>query len=48
MLILRHETIATALSCTAPYYPQSNGKKERWYQSFKAEGWRPGVSTFPP
>src|SRR5437868_6515660 len=28
---------------TAPYYPQSNGKKERWYQSFKAEAWRPGV-----
>jgi transposase InsO family protein len=28
---------------TAPYYPQSNGKQERWYQSFKAEGWRPGV-----
>ncbi len=28
---------------TAPYYPQSNGKQERWYQSFKAEAWRPGV-----
>ena len=28
---------------TAPYYPQSNGKQERWYQSFKAEGWRPRV-----
>lgn len=28
---------------TAPYYPQSNGKKERWYQSFKTEAWRPGV-----
>ena len=28
---------------TAPYYPQSNGKQERWYQSFKAEASRPGV-----
>lgn len=28
---------------TSPYYPQSNGKKERWYQSFKSEAWRPGV-----
>ena len=28
---------------TAPFYPQSNGKQERWHQSFKAEGWRPGV-----
>lgn len=25
---------------TSPYYPQSNGKKERWYQSLKAEALR--------
>jgi putative transposase len=29
---------------TSPYYPQSNGKKERWYGSFKVEGWRPGLA----
>lgn len=29
---------------TAPYYPQSNGKLERWHQTYKAEGWRPGLA----
>jgi len=28
---------------TSPFYPQSNGKIERWHQSLKGESLRPGV-----
>ena len=28
---------------TSPFYPQSNGKIERWHESLKAECVRPGV-----
>jgi transposase InsO family protein len=32
---------------TAPYYPQSNGKIERWYKSLKSECIRPGTPLTP-
>jgi transposase InsO family protein len=32
---------------TAPYYPQSNGKIERWHKSLKSECLRPGTPLTP-
>ena len=32
---------------TAPYYPQSNGKLERWHKSLKSECIRPGTPLIP-
>jgi transposase InsO family protein len=32
---------------TAPFYPQSNGKVERWHKSLKAECIRPGTPLTP-
>jgi len=32
---------------TSPFYPQSNGKLERWHQSLKGECLRPGVPLSP-
>jgi putative transposase len=29
--------------CTSPFYPQSNGKIERWHKSLKGECIRPGT-----
>ena len=39
--IARDFKVFIRLSGTSPYYPQSNGKKERWYRTLKSECIRP-------